>query len=283
MATIFKHPELHDHIGSVGAVRPHTPPEEIPCVTPQYEAARLVHPRRLKLEIDHALWASLPIDGPVELRAAPAVDGSDRVLEASLARSGLPAPLQRRLRKEIGHILRQALPRHAALFAGYRRLRPQIVFRLGESHGENLRLDTAGGVRGHHAAMFINLDDQPLILGLGPQLEVVLQQHGPSLAPALWAAAPGEVVLKALNQAAFGSGREAWCEQQPRHLIYFDPGEVWLMDGRQVSHQTIHGRRLLCLDFEVDAASMRKKARHYLAMIDAFRGRMIRDAVSPAA
>jgi hypothetical protein len=31
----------------------------------------------------------------------------------------------------------------------------------------------------------------------------------------------------------------------PRHLVLFEPGDVWLTDGRQVTHQVLYGRRVV--------------------------------------
>ena len=31
----------------------------------------------------------------------------------------------------------------------------------------------------------------------------------------------------------------------PRHLALFEPGDVWLTDGRQVTHQVLYGRRVV--------------------------------------
>ena len=287
MAVIFKHPELADYIGTVGAVRLESPQAELPSLTRQFETGQLTFLRKLRLQIDHDFWGGLPVDrfpALAELRSTPAQSGGgrDELLDASLAAARLPRRLARRLKSEMQAIYAQILPVHAALFAGYRPRRPQISWRLAEVRGEPLHLEVPADPETQRATLLVNLDNQPCIWMSGPRLEDLAERYGPSLPPPLLRAAPAPAVLAALGKAAFGDAPVAWSEDQPKHVIYFDPGDVWIQDLRLAAHQTFYGRRLLRLDFDVDPASMRKRSRHYLVMADALRARMLKFLPGPS-
>ena len=50
-----------------------------------------------------------------------------------------------------------------------------------------------------------------------------------------------------------------------------DPGDVWIVDSRQIAHQIFYGRRALSIDFSVKRESMENPDRHYLSFVDRFR------------
>ncbi len=277
MAVIFKHPDLADYLGSVGAgVRADAPIETIPSLAPQFEAGRLAQFRKLRFRIDHAFWTRPELAGLGELSWTPGHDGV-------IAPPGIDPGLAQRVQIEAEGILAQASTLHAALFAHYRLGPRRIRLQLGARRGEGLALAVPPEGSAQHAPLFINLDDQPRIVAFGPQLEGLLERFGPALPAALWAGGSAEAVMAALNQAALAGAGSAWEADQPRHLIYFEPGDVWTIDGRQSSRQVVHGRRLLCIDAEVDPAGMRRPERHYLAMVEAFRTRLLARPQSPAA
>jgi len=78
-----------------------------------------------------------------------------------------------------------------------------------------------------------------------------------------------------LNKVAFGGLSKVWWDQQPRHVIYFAPGDVWAVDSRQVAHQIFYGRRALSVDFVVDVDSMKNPTKHYLNLAEDFRQRAL--------
>ncbi len=56
-----------------------------------------------------------------------------------------------------------------------------------------------------------------------------------------------------LNEVAF-NGPDS--PEQPRHVVHFEQGDVWLCDSRIVSHQIVAGRRLLATHMKGDPESM---------------------------
>ena len=80
----------------------------------------------------------------------------------------------------------------------------------------------------------------------------------------------GQVWSK-LNSSFFGQNSREWWDDQPRHIAFFAPGDVWVVDSRQVAHQIFYGRRALSIDFSVPKQHMKNPARHYLEIAENFR------------
>lgn len=80
----------------------------------------------------------------------------------------------------------------------------------------------------------------------------------------------GEVWSK-LNAYFFGKNSREWWDDQPRHIAFFAPGDVWAVDSRQVAHQIFYGRRALSIDFAVPKQLMKNPSLHYLDIAERFR------------
>ena len=73
----------------------------------------------------------------------------------------------------------------------------------------------------------------------------------------------------------FGDSPKKWWDTQPRHVAYFAPGDIWIVDSRQIAHQIFYGRRALSIDFSVPKSAMLDPSRHYLSFVDQFRARLM--------
>lgn len=277
MAVIFRHPELPDDFMKVAEVTADTPLHEIPSIVRPYEAGKAISFPNLKFGIDHEFWAGLPTDGyPLLKKLSSSPDAADprrdRQLDRHLADVGLPAPLERRLRGEISRFYQQVLPVYEALFAGYRFTRRQVVWRLNTIRNENLHVDTyTAPFKEHFARVFVNLDNQPRIWMTGWSIDALYEKFGGQIPRELIKGGAPADLHAAINAAAYGGRSAIWWDGQPRHVVYFDPGEVWAVDSRQLSHQIFYGRRAVSIDFFVDPASMLKPKRQYLAIAERFR------------
>ena len=281
MAVIYKNPELTDYFGKLN-IRASTPRAEIPSIIRPYENGRVTHFPQLDLEIDHDFWAELKTDDLVKLKKlssspTPGDPRQDPLLDRRLAEANVPGGLKRRLRREITRLYERVLPVYEALFAGYRFTRRQVVWRLNTVRNENLHVDTyVSDYTDHFARLFINLDDQPRIWMTSWTLDELYARFGDQLPPEMVLNSELGDIHKAINAAAFGGRSTVWWDNQPRHVCYFDPGDVWAVDSRQVSHQIFYGRRAVSIDFFVDPASMVKPQRHYLFTAERFRSRTIK-------
>ena len=63
-------------------------------------------------------------------------------------------------------------------------------------------------------------------------------------------------------------------------MIYFDPGDIWIVDSRLISHQIFYGRRAISIDFFVEPASMLNSSKHYLALAKKYRSDRLANALS---
>lgn len=280
MAVIYKHPELADYFTQVG-VRASTPASDIPSIVKPYEFGRVIGFPKLDLAVDHDFWAGLPTDQIVRLKKlssspSPGDPSRDPVLDRRLAEAQVPQGLKRRLKKEIVRLYDQLLPIYEKLFAEYRFTRRQAVWRLNTIRNENMHVDTyVDQFTDHFARLFVNLDNQPRIWMTSWSLEAMYARFGDRIArDVLEKGSPGEVHA-AINAAAFGGRSTVWWDNQPRHVAFFDPGDVWAVDSRQISHQILYGRRAVSIDFFVDPESMTKRKRHYLNLARRHQGRLL--------
>ena len=288
MAVIYKHPELTDYFRRIG-VRASTPRPEIPSICRPYEGGLVLQFPNLDLGIDHEFWAGLKTDDIARLKKlssspTPGDPSHDPVLDRRLEEASVPWGLKRKLRREIGRLYERALPVYESLFSGYRFKRRQVVWRLNTVRNENMHVDTyVEDFADHFARLFINLDDQPRIWMTSWTLEQMYERFGDQLPrDLLYQGDPGQI-HKAINQAAFGGRSTVWWDSQPRHVAYFEPGDVWAVDSRQVSHQIFYGRRAVSIDFFVDRDSMVKPKRHYLQTASRFRSRTLKGPKTAAA
>ena len=288
MSVIYKHPGLTDYFAKI-SVRASTPREQVPSIVKLYESGRVIHFPRLDLEIDHDFWAGLPTDQIARLKKlssspTPGDPRHDPLLDRRLEEANVPGGLKRKLRREITRLYERVLPVYEALFSGYRFTRRQVVWRLNTIRNENLHVDTyVTEYTDHFARLFINLDDQPRIWMTSWTLEELYARFGDRLPrEMLLNSGPGEI-HRALNDVAFGGRSNIWWDEEPRHVCYFDPGDVWAVDSRQVSHQIFYGRRAVSIDFFVEPESMAKPKRHYLATAARFRSETFKGPKTPAA
>ena len=285
---MYKNPKLSDYFVKVGALRADTPPLSVPSIIKPYEAGRVISFPELQFDIDHDYWAGLPTEayrGLKKLSSSPSArdPAKDPVLDRRLSDAAVPPDIERRLKQEIRGIYEQVLPIYEALFAGYRFVRRQVVWRLNTIRNENLHIDTyPHEFEEHFARLFINLDNQPRIWMTSYTVEEMFERFGGHLSQEMLETASADKIRAAVNEVAFGGRSTVWWDRQPRHMVYFDPGDVWAVDSRQVSHQIFYGRRAVSIDFFVDKASMRKHKRHYLHMAELQRQKLLYARATPA-
>ena len=122
-----------------------------------------------------------------------------------------------------------------------------MVARFSETRMENLHYDMDPNSDDHEAfRLYINLDAYPRIWSTSYPLTTLLRKGGRRLVEGIDPNAPAETILKRAVGRAFGGWNQRATERvSPRHQIYFDPGDIWIVDGRSVSHQVLSGYRVL--------------------------------------
>lgn len=277
MATIFKNPKLGDDFVEVPEVRADSPPDSIRPITAPYEDGKIISFPNLKWDIDFDFWAKLPTDhypGLKKLSSTAKGPGleEDRKLDQGLERAGLPPAMEAELRREIQAVYRQVLPVYERIFGDYAFTRRQVVWRLNTIRNENMHVDTYNELfPDHFARLFINLDNQPRIWQTSYSIDEIAALARPEASPEILAKGTSGEVFIELNRVAFGGKTKIWWDGRPRHVAYFDPGDVWAVDSRQRAHQIFYGRRAVSFDFFVDPASMKRPDRQYLRIAEGFR------------
>lgn len=276
MAKFFKNPELTDYFVEVPEVRIDTRIDEVPSIVEAYEAGRVVYFPNLKFDIDFEFWENVPTDKYPELKKISSLalldpNAADEILNRHLFRAAIPKELADAIRPQLRHFYDQALPIYEKLFAGYQFTIRRATWRLNTLYNEDLHVDTyAQEFTDHFARMFVNLDTQPRIWQTGFTIDEMQKRFGAKVSTETLRSGTRGQVWKELNRAVFGP-QHVWWDNQPRHVVYFDPGDVWIVDSRQVAHQIFYGRRAVSVDFFVDMKTMLNPEKHYLQIAENFR------------
>jgi hypothetical protein len=287
VAVLFKNPELPDYFVEVADLQIDTPLGEIKSIVEPYEAGKVMYFPKLKFDIDFDFWESLPTDRYPDLKRLSSLavaDPShrDTLLDSKLANANLPPELESALRPAILRVYEQAIPIYERLFAEYKFVSRRVTWRLNTIHNENLHVDSYANEFEHHfARMFINLDCQPRIWSTSYRVDEMFERFGARIPIGVVRDGTRAKFWKELDRASFG-GTAVWWDRQPRHFAYFDPGDAWIVDSRQVAHQIFYGRRAVSIDFFVDTATMLHPEKQYLRLAADFQRRAADAASVPA-
>ncbi len=241
--------------------------------------------RRVKLKVDLSVAGGQQLEKSTveyvqgalkKFKSARFVDdrnGPEARLLLKLVFSGDEGKL-RYFGEQVALVNRQINEVAATLFPSYRLLTRPITWRLTETVNENLHVDVYNDdLPDHHLRMFLNLDVTPRIWHTSYTLEWMLQHKLHLLAPDFVRTATPGRICHDLNFAVFGGFETAGREGAPKHIAFFEPGELWLVDSRKVSHQIFYGRKALSTDFAVEVASMVDPSKHYYALVERYRAK----------
>ncbi len=123
----------------------------------------------------------------------------------------------------------------------------------------------------HFARMFINIDTQPRIWQTSWTINEIAQMQRAALPRDFLRTAEANDIWAELNRRTFGKSSREWWDTQPRHVIYFNPGDIWIVDSRQIAHQIFYGRRAISIDFVVSENSMKNSRKQYLRFTEDLR------------
>jgi hypothetical protein len=273
LADLFVNPNLPNYFVSA--------PEATSATTArsyvsEFEAAKVVIFPNLKADIDHEFWAKLDTGKYPALRKfGPSLQAEEglniKLHREALKERGVDAGLVEALCSQFEAIYSALLPAYRSVFAEYAFTKRKVVWRLNTLMNENMHLDVYGEEKEEHfARMFINLDTQPRIWQTSWRAEDLIDRLKGKVPAELIRKGSRADIWKALG-LSFGKSPQEWWDNQHRHVAYFAPGDVWIVDSRQVAHQIFYGRRALSIDFSVQRDSMKDPSRHYLSFADRFR------------
>jgi hypothetical protein len=132
------------------------------------------------------------------------------------------------------------------IFANYQFSQRHIIWRFTETRVENLHFDIDRNCDNFELVrLYFNLDDIPRIWYTSATFTTTARQWYDKLDLSRFRSQPYDKLLKELTTKVFGDWHMRGKDKVPRHLVLFEPGDVWLSDGRLVSHQVIYGRRVV--------------------------------------
>jgi hypothetical protein len=132
-----------------------------------------------------------------------------------------------------------------------------ITWRHTETRVENLHFDIDRDAADFESVrLYFNMDSIPRLWHASHPLSRILEGYYDELGLAGMAGQPLERLLQHLSLRLFGNWASRGREQFPRHMILFEPGDVWLSDGRTTPHQVIYGRRLASSFYRLDKAAL---------------------------
>ena len=252
----------------------------------EYEDARVITFPNLKTNIDVDFWATLDLESFPSLKKFSFNVSADDLCDPAqqtkrLASQGLHDGLATVLANQLHATLVALLPIYRAIFSSYdfEEDKKKVVWRLNTIMNENMHVDTyREETHSHFARMFVNLDSQPRIWQTSwPIDDMIRRLDGKIPASHLQGMTRGEIWGE-INRTTFGKSTREWWDDQPRHVAYFLPGDVWIVDSRQISHQIFYGRRALSIDFSIPKTGMKDPSRHYLEFAKRFQDTTLNEA-----
>ena len=153
----------------------------------------------------------------------------------------------------------------------------RLTLRCAVTMNENLHFDVYDDeIATHHLRLFVNLDSAHRIWTTSWRLSDVLRDRLKELDRRHIEQEGAGQLMKRLNFHVFG-GLDAMFEErgEPRHVAMFEPGEIWFVDSRKVSHQIFYGRRAISSESTVTTESMADPMKHYLRQVDVARRQIL--------
>jgi hypothetical protein len=274
VADLFINPNLPNYFHSASEV---VSAKTARSFVPEFESGKVITLPNFKADIDYEFWARLDTKTFPGLRKFGASLQESESLNMKLHREalierGIPASDCAVICEQMQAVYNALLPLYRAIFGGYRFSKRKVVWRLNTTRNENMHLDVYADERPEHLArMFINLDTQPRIWQTSWPVDKLLPQLKAKFPQSQVQGKSRTDLWKMISLELFGESPREWWDDQPRHAAFFDTGDIWLVDSRQVAHQIFYGRRALSIDFAVERESMADPSRHYLSFVDRFR------------
>lgn len=277
MAIIYRHPMVEDYFHSLDYSDSEQAVSARACSL--YEAGQAFLLENVRVDCDRAFLSTLDLTDEKIFKKLKSVSLSDRYRrephafdEIIAGHFGGDVGRFRYFTEQVAQTNSQVGAIVDRLFPQYDVIRPSITWRMTETINENLHIDVYNeDLPDHHIRVFVNLDVIPRIWHTSHTLETLLIRHLDLLSDKfLRTATPGRI-CHALNFAVFKGFEEAGREGCPKHIVFFEPGEVWAVDSRKVSHQIFYGRKALSTEYAVKVESMSDPSQHYYSVVERYR------------
>ena len=159
--------------------------------------------------------------------------------------------LRFRLAKQIREFEKTVLRFYKKIFPEYEFYKYSINWRLTESRGESMHVDAYRTERDfHQVKLFINLDSAPRIWNTGEQMKTLISRHYRELGLEKHLNLEYHRFLEECDSALFNpvTGPK---DCHFTHTTFFDRGDVWIAETRQIPHQIFFGRKMVSVQFYI--------------------------------
>jgi len=150
------------------------------------------------------------------------------------------------------------------IFIGYQFERRDIIWRFTETRVENLHFDVDRNCDDLELIrLYVNLDDIPRMWYTAGTFTSTGTEWYEKLNLRRFQGQSNDKLLKEISTRVYGDWYSRGRDTVPRHLALFEPGDVWLTDGRTVSHQVMYGRRVVSALFIARSGSVPDPAKTF--------------------
>jgi hypothetical protein len=281
MAKIIKHADVEDYFVERTLDEIKSTPHGL---IPEYEANRLIVLKDYRLPIDFDAFAEMNANTQA---ASPALQKQLKKLMATHILQASPAstePLHRAifetfcngdevLFNRVQSAMRAAheavLELFRTCFPNYEHFRVVPSVRLTRTMFENLHWDNHNiDDDFQQVRIFVNLDERPRIWNVSHNFvnfaRSVYRDHGLERFAGRDPNEMNDYIVGKILGGTAGACRDAF----PRHVVAFEPGEVWFGESRMISHQIYYGERAMVYMFFVKPEGMLDRRRRFNAQVE---------------
>jgi hypothetical protein len=174
-----------------------------------------------------------------------------------------------RAAKALRHAHDEVLRIYDACFPGYEAFRFIPSVRLTRTVFENLHWDNHSIADDfHQARIFANVDSRPRIWSVSHSFIDWVRDNYERYDLRRFAGKDPNLMLTFITGSVLGGTVNTWMDNQPRHRLAFDPGEVWLGESRLLSHQIYYGEAAMVYMWFVSTSSMANPANRFNARVE---------------
>ena len=121
----------------------------------------------------------------------------------------------------------------------------------------------------HQARIFANLDSRPRIWSVSHRFTDWVRRYYHKYDLGRFAGKDPNLLIDFVAGSVLGGTLNTWMDNQPRHRIAFEPGEVWLGESRLLSHQIYYGEAAMVYMWFVELSSMADPKNRFNARVEA--------------
>ena len=163
--------------------------------------------------------------------------------------------LRYRLARQILNFQKQVLDFYQKVFPEYGYYKYSINWRLRESRAESMHVDAYRIDRDfHQVKLFINLDTAPRIWNTGEDMQLLISRHLDDMKLREYLGLQYHRFLEECDRLLFDPVKGP-PDCQYFDTTFFDTGDVWTAETRNIPHQIFFGRKMVSVQFYVDPST----------------------------